>query len=300
MLGAASGAVVANELTGYYHSMTHSPYAGEVLVREKIVNAYADMHAREAERHLRFATERLKLRIPPGAKILDFGCGIGDSVRTLLGLGYDAYGVDVVEYWDRDYDKFWHVANKPSAEMAARLKLLDPSSYRLPFEDGTFDFCFSDQVFEHVFDYKTTMSEIVRVLKPGAASVHNFPGPNNLMEGHVNLPFPWLCYSRTYLTLGAWIAWMRGAEYHWRRLAQAWVDVMRFNNYPTKRRLRRIARAAGADVRFAEVEEFMFREGSPLKTRMLKRLRRMGLDRVVVQTVGLVMLQRYMILKALL
>jgi hypothetical protein len=97
-------------------------------------------------------------------------------------------------------------------------------------------------------------SEIVRVLKPGAASVHNFPGPNNLMEGHVNLPFPWLCHSRAYLRLGAWIGWMRGIEPDWRRLARAWVDVMRFNNYPTKWRLRRIARSAGVAIRLASTD----------------------------------------------
>jgi SAM-dependent methyltransferase len=296
---AMSEMVVVNELSRYRWPMTQSPYTGEVLMGGKIVNAHADMHAREAERHLRFAIERLGLRIPPGARILDFGCGIGSSVGTLLTLGYDAYGVDVMEYWERDFDKFWHVAEKPPPEIAARLKLVDLSNYRLPFEDGTFDFCFSDQVFEHVFDYKTTMAEIVRVLKPGAASVHNFPGPNNLMEGHVNLPFPWLCYSRAYLRLGAWIAWMRGIEPDWRRLARAWVNVMRFNNYPTKWRLRRVARSASVAICFAEVEEFLFREGSPLKTRVLKWLRRIRLDRVAVRTAGLVMLQRYMVLKAL-
>jgi SAM-dependent methyltransferase len=288
-----------NRLARYDLPMTESPYRGQVPVREKIVNACADIHAREAERHLRFATERLRLRIPPGARILDFGCGIGASVGTLLALGYDAYGVDVLEYWGRDYDKFWHLADRPPADIAARLKLVDLSNYRLPFEDGTFDFCFSDQVLEHVFDYKTTMSEIVRVLKPGAASIHNFPGPNNLMEGHVNLPFPWLCYSHAYLMLGAWIGWMRGAEGDWRRNARANFDVMQFNNYPTKWRLRRIARAAGVEIRFAEAEEFMFREGGRLKTEILARLRKIGLERLVVHTAGLVMLQRYMILQAL-
>ena len=63
-------------------------------------------------------------------------------------------------------------------------------------------------VFEHVFDYRTTMSEIVRVLKPGALSVHHFPGPNYYKEGHIGLPFPPLCYNRAYLTMWAWIARM--------------------------------------------------------------------------------------------
>lgn len=167
---------------------TCSPYAGEMPARDKIADIYTDGYLQATERQLRFATAGLGLRLSPGATILDFGCGIGSSVRALLAQGYDAYGVDVLEYWDRDFDKYWLIGDKPPAEVTDRLKLADPANYRLPFEDGTFDFCFSDQVFEHIFDYKTTMSEIVRVLKPSGLSLHNFPGPNNFMEGHVNLP----------------------------------------------------------------------------------------------------------------
>jgi SAM-dependent methyltransferase len=278
--------------------MTYSPYAGEMPAREKIPNAYVAEQEQAAERHLRFAQARLGVRLQPGAKILDFGCGIGTSVRILLAQGYDAHGVDVLEYWDRDFDKYWHIDDKPPAEIAMRLKRVDPANYRLPFGDGTFDFCFSDQVFEHVFDYRTTMSEIVRVLKPGALSIHNFPGPNYIMEGHVGLPFPWLCYSRSYLTLCALIAWLRGSAPDWRERAHSYGEIMRFNSYPTKGQLRRIARDAGAEIRFAEVDEFLFREGSPLKTALLERLRTIKMDRLAAQMLGLVLLQRYMILKA--
>jgi SAM-dependent methyltransferase len=278
--------------------MTYSPYAGEIPAREKIVNAYAADHARATERHLRFATARLGLRLSPGATILDFGCGIGASVRALLEQGYDAFGVDVLEYWDRDFDKYWHIAERPPDEVARRLRLLDLSNYRLPFDDGTFDFCFSDQVFEHVFDYERTMSEIVRVLKPGAISVHHFPGPNNFMEGHVGLPFPWLCRSRSYLMLCAWVAWIRGTETDWRHRLRSYTEIMRFNNYPTKAKLRRIARAAGVKIEFVETEEFMFHGGSRFKIATLKWLRTIKMDRLAVRIGGLVLLQRYMILKA--
>jgi 2-polyprenyl-3-methyl-5-hydroxy-6-metoxy-1,4-benzoquinol methylase len=86
--------------------MTHSPYADALPARDKIADPAAADHARAAERHLRFATGRLGLDLPPGAAILDFGCGIGTSVRALLAQGYDAYGVDVLEYWGRDFDKY--------------------------------------------------------------------------------------------------------------------------------------------------------------------------------------------------
>ena len=276
--------------------MTDCPYACPPCVREKLDARCAPDQSRAVDRHLRYATGRLAQQLPANAKILDFGCGIGDSVRVLLALGYDAYGIDVVEYWDRDLDKYWYVANKPTADVAARLKLIDVRRYRLPFDDDTFDFCFSDQVFEHIFDYKTVMSEIARVLKPGAISLHHFPGPNNFMEGHINLPFPWLCDSRWYLTICAWIGFVRGTNSDWRRSVRDWVELMRFNNYPTKRRLHKLARSAGVDIAFVEADEFRFRQGSHLKTQLLRLLRAIKLDQPVVRIVGLVLLQRYMIL----
>ena len=275
---------------------TCSPYAGEMPARDKIVDIYTDGYLQATERHLRFATEHLGLRLPPGATILDFGCGIGSSVRSLLAQGYNAFGVDVLEYWNRDFDKYWLIGDKPPAEIAERLKLVNPANYRLPFDDDTFDFCFSDQVFEHIFDYKTTMSEIVRVLKPGGISLHNFPGPNNLMEGHVGLPFPWLCFRRSYLTLCAWISVIRGTETDWRGRVRSNTEIMRFNNYPTKAKLRKIARSAGVEIAFLEVDAFMFRGGGRAAP-MLRWLRTIKMDRLAVKIAGLVMLQRYMILK---
>jgi SAM-dependent methyltransferase len=278
--------------------MTCSPYAGEIAIREKIPNHLAPDYVKATQRHLRYAEARLGRALPPGARILDFGCGIGNSVKLLLDLGYDAYGVDVLEYWDRDLEKYWHAARKPPTNIATRLKLVDLSDYRLPFEDCTFDLCFSDQVFEHIFDYRTTMSEIVRVLKPGAASLHCFPGPNNLIEGHIHLPVPWLCYSRSYLALWALASWLRGTEPDWRGRVASQLDSMRFNNYPTKRRLRRIAQSAGVQISFAEVDEFLFREGSAAKTAILSALRRVKLDRLATHIAAPFMLQRYMILRA--
>ena len=71
---------------------------------------------------------------------------------------------------------------------------------------------------------------------------------------------------------------------------------MRFNNYPTKAKLRRIARSAGADISFVETEAFLFRGGGRAAP-MLRWLRPIKLDRLAVRIAGTVMLQRYMIVK---
>jgi hypothetical protein len=136
----------------------------------------------------------------------------------------------------------------------------------------------------------------VRVLKPNAISVHHFPGPNNLMEGHVNLPFPWLCHSPAYLRLCAWSRYLRGADSDWRHRANSYEEIMRFNNYPTKARLRRIARSVGAEVAFVEADEFLFRGGGRARD-ALRWLRLAKLDRLAARVAGLVLFQRYMVLK---
>jgi hypothetical protein len=50
---------------------TCSPYAGELPARDKIADVYTPGYLQATERHLRFATARLGLRLPPGATILD-------------------------------------------------------------------------------------------------------------------------------------------------------------------------------------------------------------------------------------
>ena len=74
------------------------------------------------------------------------------------------------------------------------------------------------------------------------------------------------------------------------------MELMRFNNYPTKAKLRRIARSAGAEIRFVETDAFMFRGGGRA-AQTLEWLRKIKMDRLTVHIAGLVLLQRYMVLK---
>lgn len=85
-------------------------------------------------------------------RLLDFGCGRGDLVRTLDNFGYSAYGCDVIKNWSFDDPKF---------------KLIRQSPYRIPFEDESFDFILSTSVLEHAQNKEEVFREMYRVLKKG-------------------------------------------------------------------------------------------------------------------------------------
>lgn len=106
----------------------------------------------------------------PSDKMLDVGCGIGQTVNSLIEDGFDAYGVDLP-----DLSRFWaREGNSPEHFFAC-----DGTS--LPFGEGMFDVTYSMGVIEHVgtvlghytlgSDYRLTrqrfIKEMMRVTKPG-------------------------------------------------------------------------------------------------------------------------------------
>jgi SAM-dependent methyltransferase len=192
----------------------------------------------------------------PGATILDFGCGIGRCVGALLDRGFDAYGVDVYEYWGRDRELYWETGDTPvPRKVTARLRLATLSPYALPFEDGSFDHIISTQVLEHVDDLEAVFGEIARTLRPGGTSLHVFPGrwvPP--IEAHIGVPFPVLCHKPAYLKAMA-VLGIRGD----RQRGLKWKDVYRANreqmgitHYPHRHEVIRKAKKAGLDACYVE------------------------------------------------
>ena len=111
---------------------------------------------------------------PGKAKVLDFGCGLGALVDGLCALGVDAYGCDVDPYWEGD---------KP------RLKPIERSNHRIPYDDNSFDLVYSTSVLEHAQNTRECFYEIRRVLKPGGVSFHVYPGKWYLpVEPHMYVP----------------------------------------------------------------------------------------------------------------
>jgi SAM-dependent methyltransferase len=122
-------------------------------------------------------------RPPSGLRILDVGCGRGDTVFWLLERGWDAWGIDVnSRYLDIGRDYLERTGRDPG-----RLRLLDGGSY--PLSSNWFDVVISDQVLEHVADLDHLASEVGRVSRDTALGMHIFPARWRPMEVHMHTPF---------------------------------------------------------------------------------------------------------------
>ena len=112
--------------------------------------------------------------------ILDFGCGNGELVNEFRKRGFFAFGCDL------NFKEGPHVSYMQEKRI---IRLFNKDPYTLPFVDNTFDFVLSNQVFEHVKNYSSALSEITRVLKPGGISFNIFPPRYKIIEPHVKVPF---------------------------------------------------------------------------------------------------------------
>jgi SAM-dependent methyltransferase len=123
------------------------------------------------------------------SKILDFGCGTGSAVYAYLDEGFEnVYGYDIENYLklkDRKDDSRFFFSED------ALLKHRD-----------SFDFIFSNQVFEHVMDYPRTIQQTYDLLKPGGIALHLFPSKWRFLESHIYVPFGGAFSSHAYL--GFW------------------------------------------------------------------------------------------------
>ncbi len=110
---------------------------------------------------LRFLLEH----VPPGARVLDVGCGEGRFTSALARAGRPAVGIDV--------------AREPLRRAWARDGALDVrlvgAAGPWPLEDCGFDAVWAGEVIEHVLDTAGWLSEVRRVLRSGGAIVLSTP-----------------------------------------------------------------------------------------------------------------------------
>lgn len=102
--------------------------------------------------------------IPPGASVLDVGCGDGQtSGKWLSDNGRRYIGVDISA----------NAVDEARRSGLEAIKVEDASV--LPFDAGSFDAVVCIEVLEHLFDPKAALENIRRVLKPGGIFISTVP-----------------------------------------------------------------------------------------------------------------------------
>src|SRR5262249_41570364 len=116
-----------------------------------------------------------------GGRVLDYGCGIGQTVTLGLARGLDIWGADT-------FRGFWAPwAAELKIDVRDRIRKIENA--RADYPDDHFDLVMSNQVLEHVPAPETVIADIHRMVKPGGSFIAAFPVVETWYEGHVGLYF---------------------------------------------------------------------------------------------------------------
>ncbi|MDM8548999.1 class I SAM-dependent methyltransferase [Desulfobacterales bacterium HSG2] len=101
-----------------------------------------------------------------GKKILDLGCGFGEQSLTFLKRGAIVYGIDISPNYIDHATQQALTAGFLKDDFS--FKVMD--AHTLEFENDTFDIVIGYGILHHL-DYKITLGEVHRVLKPGGRAL---------------------------------------------------------------------------------------------------------------------------------
>ncbi|MGE5506847.1 MAG: class I SAM-dependent methyltransferase [Actinomycetota bacterium] len=109
---------------------------------------------------------------PPGAKVLDVGCGQGDALAMFAEAGLDPVGITLGE----DYRNC----------LARGLAVREMDFSFLDFPDASFDVVWCRHALEHSPFPLFTLAELRRVMKPGAVLYVEVPAPDTCVHHERN------------------------------------------------------------------------------------------------------------------
>jgi 2-polyprenyl-3-methyl-5-hydroxy-6-metoxy-1,4-benzoquinol methylase len=120
------------------------------------------------------ASELDRLSLPPGAAVLDAGCGAGQTLDDLAELGtvHGVHGVDM------------NHAAVEAARARGHINVQVSGIEELPYEDSAFDLVTCLDVVEHTPDDVATFTELMRVTRPGGRLVVTVPAYQMLWSSH--------------------------------------------------------------------------------------------------------------------
>lgn len=136
------------------------------------------------------------LDLKKGERVVDLGCGDGYFLYLLDSLGLD------LKITGLDYDS-WALKRGRENLGSRKIKLIQGSVTKLPFQSNFFDKAIMTEVLEHVEKDNTALKEVYRILKPRgiiALTVPNWDFPF-LWD-----PFNWILqrFFNTHITTDFW------------------------------------------------------------------------------------------------
>jgi len=117
-----------------------------------------------------------RLRLEPGRRLLDMGCGGGRHAFAALKRGATVIALD---YSEGELKEVRHtvaaMVDAGEVPPATGWGAVNGDALRLPFDDGSFDAVVGSEVLEHIGDDEGAIAELARVLRPGGRMAVTVP-----------------------------------------------------------------------------------------------------------------------------
>ncbi|GGN82300.1 class I SAM-dependent methyltransferase [Nocardia rhizosphaerihabitans] len=117
-----------------------------------------------------------RLRVGPGTRVIDVGCGAGRHAFQAYRRGADvvAFDQNAADLADVDV-MFEAMAAAAEAPEFAKAETVRGDALDLPYGDGEFDVVIASEILEHVPEDDRAVAELARVVKPGGSLAVTVP-----------------------------------------------------------------------------------------------------------------------------